>query len=79
MRMCKVVQLAGGSIKREHTSESTSTYICMPLSNKCVRYCHTNIGGCSLNGAFIVNIILISHISFTPHSHVELEVECLMV
>ena len=24
----------------------------MPLSNKYVRYCHTNIGNCSFNGAF---------------------------
>ena len=27
-------------------------YICMPLSNRGVRYCHTNIDGCSFNGAF---------------------------
>ncbi len=24
----------------------------MPLSNKYVRYCHTNIENCSFNGAF---------------------------
>mgnify|MGYP007099290830 CR=1 FL=1 len=29
----------------------------MPLSNKCVCYCHTNIGNCSLNGAFIIYIL----------------------
>mgnify|MGYP000307449806 FL=1 len=35
-----------------HTSKSTIVYIYMPLSNKYVRYCHTNIGNCSFNGAF---------------------------
>ena len=39
-------------IKHSHTSERTIAYICMPLSNKYVRYCHTNIGNCSFNGAF---------------------------
>ena len=51
MKMCgRVCYL----IKHSHTSERTISYIYMPLSNKSVRYCHTNIGDCSLNGAFIV-------------------------
>ncbi len=47
--------------KQTHTSESTRKVICMPLSNKGVGYCHTNSFSCSLNGAFIVYIILISY------------------
>ena len=31
----------------------TIAYIYMSLSNKYVRYCHTNIGNCSFNGAFL--------------------------
>ena len=35
-----------------NTSKSTVSYIYMPLPNKYVRYCHTNINDCFFNGAF---------------------------
>lgn len=47
-----------------HTSESTAPYICMLLSNKYVRYCHTNIGGCFFNGAFIDDSLLLAYATF---------------
>lgn len=47
--------------KTTHTSKSTIIYICMPLSNRGVCYCHTNIYNRSFNGAFMFYILLTSY------------------